>query len=158
MILIVVLAFLAYIFIDTKLSSFDLLETGNKSHYISVDGDFYLDTNKHNKYEIFVPDVSYHVVPGKTFYADKGDLKLYATIEHDGDSIVVHGEEFHEDGQLIDGTIDEIFNFNSDIDCYQNEDKTIFIYELSGNKFRIVDNRPDVCLPFNGVLELLEKW
>lgn len=159
--LIILLGFLFYIFVDEKMNKLVAHEEAvirdnfhvQEEEIIQDDG-----TSVSNKDQVFIDKDTFAVIPGKTFYLDKGELKLYATVNDIGEGVLhVHGEEYHVQGELLDGTIDEYFRYDHDTDKYVNADKTIFISGFDGNKFSIEDKRASICLPFNGILTLMNE-
>ena len=114
--------------------------------------DYAVPKGKH----ICVKNKTYPVTPGSTFYIDKGNPKLYADLKFIDGKIFMKGKEFHNGGQLVDGTINDTFIYDIETDSYINETGDIIISNYDSIKFTINDKRTTVCLPFNGTLSLIQ--
>lgn len=106
--------------------------------------------------KVFVENKNYILTPGMTFFLDKGDLQLCATVKASAEAMTINGQEYHVGGQLLDGTIQQTFKYDSKIGKYVNKERNIFISGFNGYQFTIEDKRTGICLPFSGTLTLVQ--
>lgn len=91
---------------------------------------------------------------GKIYCVDKGELQLYAVVTPSNGYIYVYGEQYHAGGELIDGTVEASFSYDSESGQFVNQSHTLFISNYSDYSFTIQDKRATTCLPFSGTLRV----
>lgn len=100
----------------------------------------------------------YDILPGYTYYEDKGSMKLFADIiPTENNNLLIMGVQYHQanfkDNLMSDASIKELFYLQED-GSYKNEDNTITVH-LKDDTAEFKDIRKTVSLPYNGTLKLI---
>lgn len=99
----------------------------------------------------------YNILPGYTYYEDKGSMKLYADIIPTDNNLMIIGVQYHQENfknnLMPDANIKEVFYLQED-GSYRNKDNTITVH-LKDDIAEFKDIRKTVSLPYNGTLKLI---